>query len=64
MPGARIRAGGLEINDVMPEDDEIVKALRGRLWTVADAHRLPSDGGLPERSGLYVVDATGSSPQH
>src|SRR4051812_30136860 len=34
--------------------DSVVGRLRGDLRTVADAHRLPNAGGLPESPGLYA----------
>jgi hypothetical protein len=34
--------------------DEVVRALRQRVHTIADAHRRPDDGGLPETHGLYA----------
>jgi hypothetical protein len=34
--------------------DSVVGRLRGNLRTVADAHRLPNAGGLPESPGLYA----------
>jgi hypothetical protein len=34
--------------------EELVERLRGRPHTVGDARRPPSDGGLPERAGLYA----------
>lgn len=36
------------------EPDEVVDGLRQNVRTIADAHRRPSDGGVPEAPGVYA----------
>lgn len=39
---------------VEPDPDEVVEGLRRNVHTIADAHRNPNEGGVPEEHGVYA----------